>query len=71
MVVPSDIDESVFNLFVKEESNFLKKLYLKQLLDSFDIKLLVKDTTLINSVKEQGDRYIFTLKNSRLLNDFD
>ena len=40
-------------------------------MDSFDIKFLVKDTTLMNSVKEQGDRYLFTLKNSRLLNDFD
>jgi hypothetical protein len=31
-----------------------------------DIKILVKDTTLINGVKEQSERYIFTLENSRL-----
>lgn len=38
----------------------------RQLLESFDIKILVKDTTLINGVKEQSERYLFTLENSRL-----
>ena len=33
------------------------------------MKILVKDTTLINTVKETTDRYLFTLSNSRLLND--
>ena len=30
------------------------------------MKILVKDTTLINGVKEQGERYIFTKTNSRI-----
>ena len=41
-------------------------IYQKQLLESIDFKILVKDTTLINGIKEQADRYIFTLNNSRL-----
>ena len=45
-----------------------KGIYQKQLLDSIDFKLLVKDTTLINGIKEQSDRYQFTIKNSRLFN---
>lgn len=43
-------------------------IYQKQLLESVDFKILVKDTTLINGVKEQADRYIFTLNNSRIFN---
>lgn len=52
-------------------SKYLKTSYNKQVLDSFDIKVLVKDTTLINVVKEQTDRYLFTLNNSRLFNNLD
>ena len=48
---------------------FLTKSYVKQLLESIDFKVLVKDTTLINGVKEQGERYIFTKMNSYLLNE--
>lgn len=48
---------------------FLNKNYLKQLLESVDFKILVKDTILINAVKEQGERYLFTKMNSYLLND--
>lgn len=43
---------------------FLSNKYLKQLLDNIDIKILVKDTTLINLIKEQGERYLFTKNNS-------
>ena len=43
-------------------------IYQKQLLESIDFKILVKDTTLINGIKEQADRYIFTLNNSRIFN---
>ena len=41
------------------------------MLENIDIKILVKDTTLINGAKEQAERYLFTLNNSRLLNDLD
>ena len=37
--------------------------------ENIDIKILVKDTTLINGVKEQSERYLFTLENSRLFNE--
>jgi hypothetical protein len=50
-------------------SKYLKGTYQKQLLENFDIKILVKDTTLMNGTKEQSERYLFTLNNSRLLND--
>ena len=43
--------------------------YQRQLLENADIKILVKDTTLINGVKEQSERYLFTLENSRLFNE--
>jgi len=45
-----------------------KGIYQKQLLDSVDFKILVKDTILINGIKEQSDRYLFTMNNSRLFN---
>ena len=48
---------------------FLTKTYVKQLLENIDFKVLVKDTTLINGVKEQGERYIFTKMNSYILNE--
>lgn len=54
--------------FSREMVKFLKTTYIKQLLESVDFKIIVKDTTLINRVKEQGERYLFTKKNSYLLN---
>lgn len=45
---------------------FVNGSYQRQFLDNVDFKILVKDTTLINGVKEQSDRYLFTLENSRL-----
>ncbi len=62
--------DSTYELVEKELLKFFssKGIYQKQLLDSIDFKLLVKDTTLINGIKEQSDRYQFTIKNSRLFN---
>ena len=70
-MIPSDVSSDTIVDYTKDVTKYLKKQYQKQILDSFDIKVLIKDTTLMNSVKEQGDRYNFTLKNSRLLNDFN
>lgn len=64
----SSNDDISSDLFFKEVLKFIKGNYQRQLLDSFDIKILVKDTTLMNAVKEQNDHYLFTLNNSRLLN---
>ena len=67
-IFSNDIDESIKNKIVDEISKFINKKYQKQIMDSFDIKILVKDTILINAVKEVTDRYLFTLDNSKLLN---
>ena len=53
---------------ISEISKFNKEIYQKQLIGNLDIKVLVKDTTLINATKEQTERYLFTISNSRLLN---
>ena len=45
---------------------FVNGSYQRQILENIDFKILVKDTTLINGVKEQSERYLFTLENSRL-----
>lgn len=59
--------ESEKDIKIKTEiEKFMLGTYQRQLLESIDIKVLVKDTTLVNSVKEQAERYLFTLSNSRL-----
>ncbi len=63
-----DISEELSDKIIVDCRNHFKK-YFKQLLENIDIKLMVKDTILINACKEQNDRYLFTLNNSRLLND--
>ena len=63
--------EEVRNNIIDDISKYIKGNYQRQLLDNCDIKILVKDTTLINGTKEQGERYLFTLNNSRLFKDLD
>ena len=63
--IPEDIQEKFTNELIK----YYKGPYLRNFLDNCEIKNLVKDTTLMNSVKEHGERYLFTLNHSRLLND--
>ena len=71
--------ENIFSIFpnvikenheeiVNEISKYMKTIYQKQLLENFDIKVLVKNTILMNGIKEQTDRYLYTLEHSRLLN---
>lgn len=67
-VFSKDVEDSVKDKFTQEVVKYLKSNYQKQLLDSLDIKILVKDTTLINGIKESTDHYVFTLNNSKLLN---
>ena len=61
-------DEAKKAKMIQEMTKFLNSRgqYQKQLLENIDFKLLVKDTTLINGVKEQSDRYLFTKSNSHL-----
>jgi len=68
-IFSDDVSDIVKTKIVDSISTYVKGAYQKQLFDSFEMKILVKDTTLINSCNEQNERYIFTLNNSRLLND--
>lgn len=65
----SSVSDEIKEKMVEEITKFYHGNYRKQLLENFDIKVMVKDTTLINSVKEQSERYLFTLNHSRLFND--
>ena len=51
----------------KQFSKFLKTTYRKKVVDDIEIKLIVKNRTLINGINEQGERYLFTLEKSYLL----
>lgn len=64
-----EVDDSVKEKFSLEINKYLNKVYLKQIIESIDFKVLVKDTILINSIKEQGERYLFTMQNSRIFNE--
>lgn len=63
-----DVTSEVRDKMVLDISKYVKGNYQKQILENYDIKILVKDTILANSVKEQSERYLFTINNSRLLN---
>lgn len=52
--------------FKKESIKFLQTIYVKQVLEIIDMKILVKDTILLNSLKEQIERFVFTKENSHL-----
>ena len=65
-VFPDDIDNLVMKKICDDVVKFVKGAYQKQLLENIDFKMLVKDTTLINGVKEHSERYLFTLANSRI-----
>ena len=68
-VFKDDVEETAKNKIITDITKYIKGAYHKQLIENLDMKILVKDTTLINTVKETTDRYLFTLSNSRLLND--
>lgn len=65
-VFASDVDETVKKKICEEVIKFVKGIYQRQLLENVDFKILVKDTILANSAKEHGERYLFTLANSRI-----
>ena len=65
-VFAADIDVSLKKKVSDDLVKFVKGSYQRQLLENVDFKILVKDTTLINSAKEHAERHLFTLANSRL-----
>ena len=69
LIFTKSVDEVSKNKFTLELEKFLKKGYIKQIIENVDFKVLVKDTILINSIKEQGERYLFTMQNSRIFNE--
>ena len=71
LLLGDSVSSEISDKIEKDLTKFFKSNYQKQLLESFDIKVMVKDTTLMNSIKEQAERYLFTLNNSRLLNNFE
>ena len=68
-LILDEADEDLKKKMKLEISKYLKGSYQKQLLENIEFKTIVKDTTLINGVKEQADHYLFTLSNSRLLKE--
>ena len=54
------------NTFKKDATKFLQTTYVKQILETVDMKILVKDTILLNSLKEEIERFVFTMENSHL-----
>lgn len=67
MIFDKKVDSEMIKKINLDISKYMKNIYQKQVLESLDIKILVKDTILINSCKEQSDRYLFAINNSRLL----
>lgn len=67
-IFTEEIGAEIKDKIISEVIKFVNKNYFKQIIDSVDFKVLVKDTILINLIKEQGERYIFTLKNSHIFN---
>ena len=68
-VFTNEVPENIRNKVISDLEKFLMVKYHKQLLESIDFKVLVKDTTLINLIREQGERYIFTKKNSYIFKE--
>lgn len=64
-----DLNEKTITTVSTEMIKFVQNTYVKQLLEGIDFKIIVKDTTLMNGVREQGERYLFTKMNSYLLKE--
>lgn len=58
----NEIDDKLEKSIIK----YFKVTYPKLLMEIIDMKLIVKNTTLINGVNEQTEHYIFTKENSHL-----
>ena len=50
----------------KDVTKYFKITYPRNLMETIDMKIIVKNTTLINGINEQTERLIFTQKNSHL-----
>lgn len=68
-VFVEEVDDTIKDKIIKDIEKFINGVYERQMIENVDIKILIKDTTLINLVKEQTERYLFTISNSRLFKD--
>lgn len=63
------VDIKIREKIVGEATKFINSNYQRQLIENIEFKILVKDTILLNGIKEQNERYLFTLNNSRIFSD--
>ena len=70
-IFSKNIDDDIKNKVIEEAIKYMNSSYRKQIIDGIEVKMVVKDITLINLIKEQGERYLFTMENSRLFHDLD
>lgn len=61
-----DTDSQDKGKVVDAMRKYLTGSYTKELLENMELKMVIKDTTLMNSTLEQGERYLFTRSNSHL-----
>ena len=51
---------------LKDATKYFKTTYPKNLMETIDMKVIVKNTTLINGVNEQTEHFVFAKENSHL-----
>lgn len=68
-IIFCEVDVSLKKKMIADINKFIKSIYNKQIIDSINIKIMVKDNSLMNGINEQSERYLFTIGNSRLLNN--
>lgn len=61
-----DIDNECRIKVIDDMRKYLLGNYSKDLIENIELKIVIKDTTLMNSILEQGERYLFTKSNSHL-----
>lgn len=64
-----DTNENEKSSVIVAMEKYLTSFYSKDLLESMELKIVIKDTTVINSLLEQGERYLFTKENSHLFDN--
>ncbi len=64
-----DADEDIKIKIIEMMSKYLTNNYNKDLMENIELKIIIKDTTLVNSILEQGERYLFTKNNSHLFDE--
>lgn len=62
------LEDSKFKI-IDTMKKYLTVNYCRDLIEGIELKLIIKDTTLINSVLEQGERFLFTKNNSHLFDE--